>query len=193
MWEKGQNGLKYREERVELKNSTRRLVILALMVSLNVVLTRFASVRIAIGGIEGIRIGFGTFPAILTGLTMGPLAGAAVGAMGDVVGFVLYPMGVYLPHFTVTAALSGVLPSIIWRATGRAERFLPLLWAIGGSQAITSVILVPWLLRDLFSLPMTTTAPGAMVSLLMTTPVYAMLYLKLHKAVATSRVAFKES
>jgi len=43
---------------------TRRLVILALMISLNVILARFASVRIAIGGVEGIRIGLGNFPVI---------------------------------------------------------------------------------------------------------------------------------
>nr|WP_321502350.1 folate family ECF transporter S component [uncultured Dethiosulfovibrio sp.] len=174
-----------------MKFSTRKLVILALMVSLNVVLTRFASVRIAIGGIEGIRIGFGTFPAILAGLTMGPLAGAMVGAVGDVVGFVLHPMGAYLPHFTVTAALTGILPSLFWKVMGKSERFLPVMAAIGGSQMITSVILVPILLNHLFSLPMATTIPGAAVSLVMAAPVYTMLFLRLHRAIDPSAVAIK--
>lgn len=174
-----------------MKYSTRRLVILALMVSLNVVLTRFASVRIAIGGIEGIRIGFGTFPAILAGLTMGPLAGAMVGAIGDVVGFVLHPMGAYLPHFTVTAALTGVLPPILWKAMGRSERFLTVITAIGWSQFVTSVLLVPMLLNHLFSLPVATTMPGATVSLIMAAPIYSMLFLRLHKAIDPSAVAVK--
>lgn len=167
-----------------MRFSTRKLVILSLMVSLNVVLTRFASVRIALGGVEGVRIGFGTFPTILTGLTMGPLAGAMVGAVGDVVGFVMYPMGAYLPHFTVTAALAGILPSMLWRTMGRQNRLLPVMAAIGGSQLVTSVIMVPVLLNHLFSLPMATTIPGATVSLMMVTPIYTMLFLRLHRAIA---------
>lgn len=150
------------------------------MVSLNVVLTRFFSIRIAVGGIEGVRIGFGTFPAIFTGLVMGPVAGGLVGALGDITGFVMYPMGAYLPHFTVTAALTGILPPLIWRFSGKTERFIPLMGAIAGSQFVTSIVLVPYLLSLLFSLPMATTVPGAAVSLVMATPVYTMLYLRLH-------------
>ncbi len=174
-----------------MKFSTRKLVILALMVSLNVVLTRFASVRIAIGGIEGIRIGFGTFPTILTSLTMGPIAGAMVGAVGDVIGFILHPMGAYLPHFTATAALTGVLPFILWRAMGRTERFLSVMAAIGGSQLVTSVILVPILLNHLFSLPIAATMPGATVSLIMAAPVYTMLFLRLHRAIDLAVIPVK--
>lgn len=165
-----------------MRTSTRKLVILGLMVSLNVILTRFASVRIAIGGIEGIRIGFGTFPAIFTGLTMGPLAGAAVGALGDVIGFFLHPMGAYLPHFTVSAALTGMLPPLLWGLLGRRESFLPLLGAIAGTQVTTSVALVPYFLKTLFGLPPAATIPGAVISLLLATPVYTMLYLKLNRS-----------
>ncbi len=165
-----------------MKISTRRLVILGLMVSLNVVLTRFASVRLAIGGIEGVRIGFGTFPAIFTGLTMGPLAGAFVGSLGDVVGFFLHPMGAYLPHFTLSAALTGILPPLFWGLLGRKEAFLPLLGAVAGTQLVTSVILVPYFLKTLFGLPPAATVPGAIVSLILATPVYTMLYIRLNKS-----------
>lgn len=165
-----------------MKTSTRRLVILGLMISLNVVLTRFASVRIAIGGIEGVRIGFGTFPAIFTGLIMGPLAGAVVGALGDVIGFFLYPMGVYLPHFTLSATLTGILPPLLWGLLGRKEAFLPLLGAVAGTQFITSVVMVPYFLKILFGLPPAGTIPAAIVSLILATPVYTMLYLRLHRS-----------
>ncbi|MCF7935942.1 MAG: folate family ECF transporter S component [Synergistales bacterium] len=159
------------------------------MISLNVVLTRFASVRIAIGGIEGIRIGFGAFPAIFTGLTMGPVAGGVVGALGDVTGFFVAPMGAYLPHFTLTAALTGILPPLFWNIAGRREAFLPILTAIVGTQTVTSVVLVPFFLKMLFGLPPAATVPGAAVSLVLATPVYTLLYLKLARSLDLSPAA----
>jgi len=101
---------------------TRRLVILALMISLNVILARFASVRIAIGGVEGIRIGLGNFPVIFAGLFLGPVAGGITGALGDIMGFMLNPMGVYMPHFTLTAFLTGAVPGMVFHLLGGPER-----------------------------------------------------------------------
>nr|HPK87724.1 ECF transporter S component [Atribacterota bacterium] len=56
-----------------MNNSTRNITIVGLLVAMSIVLSRVASVRIAIGGVEGIRIGFGKLPIFLGSFMLGPL------------------------------------------------------------------------------------------------------------------------
>ncbi len=85
--------------------STKRMVLLAMMVALNVVLGRFSvqftpEVRLSI-------VGF--LPIALAGAMMGPMYGAVTGALGDIVNFLVfnYAYGAYFPGYTLTALLSG--------------------------------------------------------------------------------------
>lgn len=85
---------------------TRRLVLLALMVALNVVLGRF-SVQLA----PEVRLSvLGFLPIALAAHLMGPLYGALTGAVGDIVNYLLFThaYGGYFPGYTLTAALSGL-------------------------------------------------------------------------------------
>ncbi|MEI6157806.1 MAG: folate family ECF transporter S component, partial [Atribacterota bacterium] len=93
-----------------MKAETRSVVLQGLLIALGVILTRFASIRVSIGGIEGIRIGVGTLPIMMAGILMGPLSGSLVGCLVDIIGYALNPMGPYMPHFTLTAALYGFIP-----------------------------------------------------------------------------------
>ncbi|NLY05810.1 folate family ECF transporter S component, partial [Candidatus Sordicultor fermentans] len=79
---------------------TKALVYLGFLTTLSIVLTRLASIRIPLGGVEVIRIGFGQLPVIMAGIYFGPGSGALVGGLSDFLGFFLNPMGPYLPHFT---------------------------------------------------------------------------------------------
>jgi ECF transporter S component (folate family) len=158
------------------KNDTRELVFLSLLVSLNIVLTRIASIHIPICGVEGIRIGFGAFPVILAGIMFGPTAGGIVGALGDTIGYYINPMGPYMPHFTLAAALTGIIPALILKPI---KRPIPSLWqiimAIGIGQFISSVILVPYFLQMLFKIPMATTLPARIIGQAIHVPVYSIL------------------
>lgn len=82
-----------------MKISTRKLVFLSLLTALGIVLTRFLSLRLPSFGVEGIRIGIGSLQMIFAGMVFGPIAGGLVGAVTDVVGFWISPMGAYMPHF----------------------------------------------------------------------------------------------
>lgn len=168
------------------KVDTRRLVMLGLLVSLNVILTRFASVRISMGGVEGIRIGLGSFPVVFSGIFFGPLSGGAVGALGDLVGFFLNPMGVYMPHFTLSAALSGILPGMMIRYLSREGEpgYMKLLIAIGTGQAVTSLFLVPWFLEMLFGIPRWATLPSRLISYAVVVPAYALFADRLYRRLA---------
>ncbi|MBE3519347.1 MAG: folate family ECF transporter S component [Firmicutes bacterium] len=156
-------------------NRVRDVVFVAMMAALSVVLTRYASIRIALGGVEGIRIGFGSIPNVMVGFVISPVAGAISGAVADVAGFFLSPMGSYMPHFTVTAALAGFIPGAVYRLL-RKDRGKKLeVWAtvlsVMAGQVTVSLGLTPYFLHYLFGLPWPVLIPPRLVSLVVELPV----------------------
>lgn len=157
-----------------MQHSTRRLVYLSFMIALSIILTRIFSIRIAIGGVEGIRIGFGGLPIIIAGILFGPLAGGIVGAVSDVLGYIINPMGAYMPHFTISSFLTGFIPGLIMYYLFKQKiNYLTLLIAIAVGQTITSVLLVPLFLEMLFAVPFKATIIPRIVGQLIHIPIYA--------------------
>lgn len=150
---------------------TREIAFVGILIAMSVVLTRFASIRVAIGGIEGIRIGFGTLPIVLSGLLFGPFLGALTGALADIIGFVLSPMGPYFPHFTLTAALYGILPGAIVHLPLRSRTYRVLL-AVAVPQVGVGCLLTPYFLHTLFGMPWKV----LLIPRLISTPLIVLLY-----------------
>ncbi|HIU26448.1 MAG TPA: folate family ECF transporter S component [Candidatus Copromorpha excrementigallinarum] len=88
---------------MENKSNTSRLVIMAFLIALEIVLTRFCSVNTPV-----LRIGFGFLPVSVMGIMFGPVWAAAGYAVGDILGMLIFPTGAFFPGFTVTAALTGL-------------------------------------------------------------------------------------
>lgn len=147
---------------------------LALLIALNVVLTRLLSFRISIGGVEGVRLGFGALPTILAGIVYGPAAGFVVGALADLVGYWINPIGGYNPVFTLTSALTGFIPgAVIFYMFQRGRKLWQLIIAIALGQITTSIILVPFFLKLFFGIPIMASMIPKIVSEAITVPVYA--------------------
>jgi ECF transporter S component (folate family) len=165
------------EEDSTMRFTTSKTALLALLIALGVVLTRIASVRVPIMGIEGIRVGLGGFPIIFAGFLFGPLAGGIVGALTDFIGFLISPMGGYLPHFTLTAALTGILPALVFGLFKNREKptLLSLLLSIFIGQGITSLLLVPYFLHTLFGLPYKLILYPRYFTFAMELPIYTIL------------------
>jgi ECF transporter S component (folate family) len=149
----------------------------ALMSALSVVLSRFASIRVPIGGVEGIRIGFGALPNILVGIVYGPLYGGLSGATADMIGFMLSPMGGgFMPHFTLTAALSGAIPGVVFRLfsikSRQAASYLSLGFSIAVSSVLVSCGLTPYFLHILFGLDYRTVLIPRIFAVLLEIPIY---------------------
>jgi ECF transporter S component (folate family) len=137
-----------------MRFTTKQLVLMALLTSLSIILTRIASIRIAFAGVEGIRIGLGDLPVILAGITFGPFSGGMVGALSDVVGYFINPMGAYMPHFTLVKALSGIIPGIMMLVNSQGYKsHLYIGWIVFVTQLVTSTILTPYFLQILFGIP----------------------------------------
>lgn len=89
-----------------MKN-TRKFVFMALLMALEVILTRFLSIQTPI-----VRIGFGFLPIALAGMMFGPLYAGAMAALADIIGMMLFPSGAYFAGFTISAFISGVIYGI---------------------------------------------------------------------------------
>ncbi len=94
------------------------LSLLALMVALNIVLGRLLSISTPIT-----RISFSFLPVALGAMILGPLGGALVGGLGDLLGALIFPTGPYFPGYTFTAALSGAVFGLFLIRTPYRFRF----------------------------------------------------------------------
>lgn len=83
------------------------LTLCAMMLALRVVLGYFANATLAIT--PDIKIGFGFLPVAITGILCGPVPAMIVGGMGDLLSFLIAPMGYYFPGWTVSGILVGLL------------------------------------------------------------------------------------
>lgn len=148
-----------------MKLTVHNICCIAMLVALNIILTRVFSIRISFEGIEGIRIGFGALPIILAGLLLGGKQGFITGVIGDLIGFQLNPSGFYLPTFTLVAGLNGMLVPLMIRQFGNGMISLKkLVIAIGINNIITSLILTPFLLQFHFGIPVLVTMPGRLIA-----------------------------
>ncbi len=164
-----------------MKISTKKLVYMSFLIALSIILTRIFSIRIPIYGVEGFRIGFGGLPTIFAGIIFGPAAGGIVGAVADLLGYWVFPMGGYMPHFTLTAFLTGFIPGLMFHyILNNKWNYWTLLISIVVGQTITSIILVPVFLNVLFDLHLIT----ILIPRVIGEPIYMFIYAYLIKVIA---------
>jgi ECF transporter S component (folate family) len=86
------------------KSFTTQMVVMALLIALEIILTRFLSIET-----PTLRIGFGFLPVAIMAILYGPWWTGAAGIVGDLVGMTLMPKAAFFPGFTLTAFLTGVI------------------------------------------------------------------------------------
>jgi len=99
----------------EKKFSTETLVRVGLLTALSLVLKIVLEVYVPLAGIPSLRINFTSVPIMISGIICGPFAGFATGALSDLLGFAIKPAGPYFPGFTLTSALTGFIPGVIYK------------------------------------------------------------------------------
>lgn len=99
------------------------MVKASLLAGLSIIFTRVFSFMIPLAGLPALRIGFGGLPIIMSGILFGPLVGGVVGIVSDLIGFLMNPMGgTYFPGFTISAALTGIIPGLIYNWIGKHKQ-----------------------------------------------------------------------
>ena len=97
--------------------TTKRVTLLALMIGLQVILGKLIQIPMME---KEYNLGF--VPIAVAGWLLGAPSAMIVGALGDVVGSLLFPTGTYFPGFTLTALLVGLLYGL-WLHGHRANLF----------------------------------------------------------------------
>lgn len=116
-----------------MAGTTKKLAASALLITLDVVLTRILAINTPL-----MKIGLGFAPVALCALLFGPWWAGLVAALGDIVGSLLLPTGAYFPGFTLTAAGTGILFGLCLYRRGKA--LWPPLVAAG-----LNCLLISWL------------------------------------------------
>ena len=111
----------------------KKLVTLALLTALYIVLERFLSFQM-----WNMRIGFAFVALAIAGLLFGPLSAGLVGALGDILGMMLFPTGPYFPGFTLTAFLTGAVFGLFLH---KQQRPLQIAGAVAVNQIALSLFL----------------------------------------------------
>jgi ECF transporter S component (folate family) len=81
----------------------------AMLTALNVILFLFFSIQIT----TFIRFSFSFLPLAASGALFGPVVGAIVGGVGDLLNFLIKPTGAFFPGFTFNAILTGAIYGLL--------------------------------------------------------------------------------
>ena len=121
------------------KFTTRTLTTLAMLIAIEVILSRFLSINA-----WNIKIGFGFVPVVIAAILYGPLAGGIVGALSD------FPIGTYFPGFTLTSFLMGMIFGLFLY---KKQGWLQGLAAVGINQFILGLFLNTFWISVLYGSP----------------------------------------
>jgi ECF transporter S component (folate family) len=109
-----------------MRNNSRKLIFASLLVAYSVILStvfnNFPVPTIILG--FTIRPSIGYLIILLAGLLLGPVYGAAVGGVSDVLGYLMYPQGTFYPGFTLTSILVGLIPGIFYKVVRKSRVLL---------------------------------------------------------------------
>ncbi|MBE6733729.1 MAG: folate family ECF transporter S component [Ruminococcaceae bacterium] len=97
---------KFRSSAQELSN-VKGISLCAMLLALRVVVGYFANFSLAIT--PNAKVGFAFLPIAITGMLFGPVGAMIVGGLGDVLSFLLVPMGGYFFGWTLNGILVGLL------------------------------------------------------------------------------------
>lgn len=121
------------------KLTTKNLLLITLLATISIVLTRFLAFYLPFFGFNSIRISLGNIPIMLSGFLLGPISGAITGILADLIGATLFPAGPYFPGFTLTACLTGFLPGLLKPLLGGKMKWKNVLLITLLTEAVGSI------------------------------------------------------
>lgn len=149
---------------------SKTIAFVGLLVSIEVIFTRFLSIQTPI-----IRIGFGFIPVAFSAIMFGPVIGGLTAAIADILGMLIFPKYPYFPGFTLSAFLTGAiyglflhkkkkpvtLPNIIKSVlliTIFVDLGLTTLWVYMTTGKAAAALLIPRILKSAIMLPIQVSA-----------------------------------
>lgn len=108
--------------------SVKKIAVMGMLLALNIVLARFSIHTLTV------KVGFAFITLLIAAMLYGPFEAALIGALGDVLGYVINPVGAFFPGFTITAALTGLVFGLF------LKKEVTILRAVAASAIVQFVI-----------------------------------------------------
>jgi len=109
---------------------TKKIVLMGLLIALDVIAASFLTIKMTY-----LRIGTSFIPVSFTGLIFGPLLGGIGAGIADVVQFLLFPSGAFIPGITLDSFLSGAVYGLL------LHKKRPALWRTFTAAAINQLVI----------------------------------------------------
>lgn len=138
-----------KSRRVAAFGTLRILTISALLCAMSIVLGKYLAIR---GG-DVLRFSFENLPILLAGMAFGPIVGAVVGIISDLVGCLLVGYAIN-PIITLGAALIGITSGVLYRWTGKLSVGVRVTLAVTVSHLLGSVLVKTLGLAAFYSMPL---------------------------------------
>lgn len=94
-------------------SKTHKITYTAILSALSVVANIFSIQMLGTSN----YLSFAYIPTFIAGIYLGVWSGGMVGLVGDVLGCLIMPQGVWNPIITLATMLLGVLPALVWKVT----------------------------------------------------------------------------
>ena len=134
-----------------MKWTTKRIAMMGLLIALQIVASKYLSIKIS----DSLRLSIADSFLILAGIWLGPVSGLLVGILADVLGCVISGMGI-LPLMTVPPAAVGLLAGLMAPVFRKSKK----IWVYGGIIAcismLTSVLYRSWAFSHYYGAPFVT-------------------------------------
>ena len=141
--------MKNQASKKRLRNNLQLLAVSAFLAALSIICGKYLA--LSLGNV--LRFSFENLPILLAGMMFGPVAGALVGAVADLVGCLMVGYTIN-PLVTLGAVCIGVLGGLLFRLTRR----LPLLWqtclTVILAHLVASVIVKTFGLAAYYNMPL---------------------------------------
>ena len=145
---------------------------LGLLTAVSIVLTRVLGFVVPIAGVGALRLSFGEVPIMLAGCFC-PAGGALTGLAADLIGYVINTHGgPFFPGFTLSAALTGLIPGLLLYRKRSKLSVLQVGAAVLFTDLITGVLLNTLWLTIIFSQGFFVLLPMRLLARLVTLPLY---------------------
>lgn len=157
---------KFKSSAKELKD-VKSVTICAMLLALRVVLGYFSNLTLAVT--PNAKVGFTFLPIALAAMLTGPVCGMIIGGLGDILSFIVMPMGGYFFGWTLNGILVGMLYGIFLYKNDKRLllnlilceiliaflvevplgslwlyiQFDKAFWVMAGTRAIKSLIAIP--------------------------------------------------
>ena len=133
-----------KEEAMHTKMSVKSISIIGILVAMEIILARFSIHT------WNLKIGFSFIPVVVAAIFYGSVTAGLVGAIGDIMGYILFPVGAYFPGFTLTAFVTGMIFGFFLR---KSQSVLNVVLAVLCVQIFVSQFMNTYWISFLYGSP----------------------------------------